>query len=87
MGAAIGQIRHADFFAGFLNDVVEAAPGNLRKIFAVRIAGAILNGAGHAHVAFGFGKPRSDFRVVDGPVFAEAIAAGGFEVDITVTSR
>src|SRR5260221_654387 len=82
--AAIGQIRHADFFGGFMNDVVEAAPGNLREIFAIRIAGTILNGAGHAHVFFGFGKPRSDFRVVDGPIFAEAIAAGGFEVDVTV---
>src|SRR6266853_123846 len=85
--AAIGQIGHANFFAGFLNDVVKTAPGNLWEVIAVGIAGAILNGAGHAHVAFGFRKPWSDFRVIDWPIFAEAIEAGGFEVDIAVARR
>src|ERR1700719_4736493 len=83
--AAIGQIGHTNFFAGLLNDVVKAAPGDLWEVLAVGIAGAILNSAGHAHVAFGFRKPPSDFRVIDRPIFDEPIEAGGCEVNIAVT--
>jgi len=83
--AAIGQIGHANFFAGFLNDVVKAAQGicgsNRR-----RIAGTILNGAGHAHVAFGFRNHGAISSNLPANL-REAIEAGGFEVNITVARR
>src|SRR5262245_52074360 len=87
LGTAVGEIRHADLFGPGLDDVVDAAERKGRKIFAVGIAGAILDGAGDAHVPFRFGEPRRDFGIVDGPVFAEAVEVGSLEVNVAEARR
>ena len=87
LGATVGQIRNADFLGSFLDDVVQTTPWHGREILAVRIAGTILNRTRHTHVAFGFGEPRRNFRVVDRPIFTKTIQIRGFEIDISEPCR
>src|ERR1700722_6563053 len=87
LSAAIWQVRHPDLLRRLFHDVVEAAPRHGRDVFAIWIAGPILNRARHPHVALGFGKPRRNFGVIDRPILSEPIQTGRFEVDITKTGR
>ena len=80
--ATVGQVRNADFFSTLLDDVIDATPRHRRQIFAVGIAGPVLNRAGHTHVAFGLRKPRRNLRIVNRPVLAEPVEIGGLEIDV-----
>jgi hypothetical protein len=82
LSATVGQIRDTNFLGAFLNDVVQTAEWDGREILAVRIAGPILNSAGYAHVALGFGKPGCNFRIIDRPILSEPIEIRSFEIDI-----
>ena len=84
--AAVGQIRHTNLFSGLLHDVIKTAPGDGREIVAIWIARPILDRAGDTHIFLRLRKPRRNFGVVDGPVFAKSIQAGGLEVDIAITA-
>src|SRR5215471_17506732 len=84
---AVGQIGNANFLGAGFDDFVDAAKRKRRKVFAVRIARTILNGAGYAHVFLGFAEPRGDFSVVHGPVFADAVQIGGLEINVAKTRR
>src|SRR5215469_1551946 len=87
LGAAVRQVRHADFFSAFLDDVINATKRDRGEILAIRIARAVLNRAGHTHVTLSLGKPRRHLRVVYGPVFAESIKIGCLEINVTKARR
>src|SRR5215467_859144 len=84
---AIGQVGNADFFGAGFDNPIDAAERKRRKVVAIRIAGAILHGAGNTHVFFSFGKPGRDLGVVHRPVFPEAVEVRCLEIDVAKARR
>ncbi len=79
---AVGQIRDADLMGAAFKDAINTTKVHGRQIFAIGIAGAILDGAGYSDQAFDAGVVRSDFVVSDRPIGVVAIARGSLEIDI-----
>src|SRR5262245_34548798 len=87
LGAAVVNIRNPHPVAGALEDVIEAPHLERRQVFAVGIARAVLDGARHSDQPFDPAVVRRDLFVIDGPVVADPVQRGGFEIDLAEAGR
>src|SRR5262245_10514452 len=87
LGAAVVNIRNPHPVAGALEDVIEATHFEWRQVFAVGVARAVLDGARDSDELFDPAVIRSDLFVRDGPVVADPVQRGGFEIDLAEAGR
>src|SRR5690348_2159781 len=87
LGDAVMQIRDADFFRALLQDVVEATKVKRRQIFAIRIAGPILDRARNSNHALDAGIVRSDVRISKRPIDVVSVQRSGAKIDIAKARR
>src|SRR5436853_2457035 len=85
LGVTIRQIRHADFFAAILQNVIDATKVERRQIFAVRVAWAILHRATDADHLLHTAVIWRNLFIGQRPVSAESIQARSAKVYVAET--
>ena len=87
LGTTVRKIGHSNFLGTLLQNVIQAAELDRRKIFTIRIAGPVLDRARHPHHSLDAAVVGSNLLVGDGPVDIKTIQAGCPEVNAPKTSR
>src|SRR5712692_2135044 len=85
--AAVREIRNPQLLRSLLHNIVDAAEGNLRQIFPVRIAGPILHRAGHSDHLLNPAEIGRNLFVGNRPVDIKAVQGRRLEIDLAVARR
>src|SRR5947208_6379708 len=83
----VREIGYADLLGSLLEDVVHTAEGKGREVFAVGVAGPVLDRARHPNPLLDATIKRSDFLISHRPVDINTVQAGRLEIDLGETRR